>query len=311
MNKKPIILVVLGPTATGKSDLAVKLAKKFNGEVISADSRQVYQGLDLGTGKITKAEMGGVPHYLLDVVSPKKQFTVADFQSMAHSAINDIIARGKLPIICGGTGFYIQSIVDNINYPDVKPNVRLRARLSKLSTKALFTELKKLDPRRAKEIDPHNKVKIIRAIEIARVLCKVPKLQNILLYTPIQIGVDLPDAELKEKIRSRLMARLKQGMVHEIENLHRKGLSWKRMHALGLEYRYLSLFLRKKISRQEMISTLEKEIWHYVKRQRTWFRRDKRIQWFSPGDRRIEDAITDFFSKIQGHKKYNHPCEVF
>jgi tRNA dimethylallyltransferase len=144
------VVVILGPTATGKSDLAVKLAQKYNGEVISADSRQVYTGLDLGTGKITKKEMLGVPHHMLDVVSPKKVFTVSEWKEQAEKIIIDIISRGKLPIICGGTGLYIQSIVDNVVFPEVPPNLPLRKKLEKKSKLELIEILKKLDPRRAK-----------------------------------------------------------------------------------------------------------------------------------------------------------------
>src|SRR5579864_8715932 len=170
------ILVILGPTATGKSDLAVGLALKFNGEIISADSRQVYKGLDIGTGKITKKEMKGVSHYLLDVASPKKTFTVSKFKELADRKIEDILKRNKLPIICGGTGFYIQSIVDNIVLPDVDRDEKLRKRLVDKSKNELLLLLKKLDPERAKTVDYNNPPRLIRAIEIATALGKVPHL---------------------------------------------------------------------------------------------------------------------------------------
>jgi len=278
-SKKPTILVVLGPTASGKSDLAVTLAKHLNGEVVSADSRQVYKGLDIGSGKITKKEMRGVPHHLIDVADPKKVFTVDDFRIQATKAIDDILSRGKLPIICGGTGFYIQSIVDGITVPNVPANKKLRDKLNKLSIETLLTKLKKLDPARAKTVDTKNKVRLIRAIEIAETLGKVPKLKPKPKYDCLQFGIHFSDEKTRERIELRLKKRIKAGMIQEAERLHQKGLSWKRMEELGLEYRYLALYLQKKISKQEMVDQLNIAIRQYAKRQMVWFKRDERILW--------------------------------
>ncbi|MEN9649620.1 MAG: tRNA delta(2)-isopentenylpyrophosphate transferase, tRNA dimethylallyltransferase [Candidatus Parcubacteria bacterium] len=294
---KPKLLVVLGPTAVGKSDLAVELALRFNGEVISADSRQVYKQLDIGTGKITKKEMKKVPHHLLDVVSAKKVFSVSDFQKKAMSAADDIISRGKLPILCGGTGFYIQSLVDGVVLPEVPPNEALRKKLSKKSAEKLYDMLLKIDQERAADIDKHNPVRLIRAIEIAKALGRVPKAVYNSPFSTLQIGLDISDELLKAKIHKRLLARLKKGMLKEAQNLHAAGLSWKRMEMLGLEYRYMALFLQKKISKQEMIERLTFDIWHYAKRQRTWFKRDARIKWFSPTPKdlkKISKEVKDF-----------------
>lgn len=275
---KPKIVIILGPTATGKSDLAVKLSRKYNGEIISADSRQVYKGLDIGTGKITKKEMHGVPHHMLDVVSPKKVFTVVDWQRQTEKIIQDILKRGKLPIICGGTGFYIQSIVDGVVLPEVPSNFKLRKKLERKSLKELQLILKRLDPSRFKSIDTKNSVRLIRAIEIANKLSAVPKIKKQNRYSILQIGLTTRD--LKLKIHNRLISHIKKGMIKEVENLHKKGLSWRRMRELGLEYRYLADYLEKKISKSELIKKLETEIWRYSKRQMTWFKRDKRITWF-------------------------------
>jgi len=302
---EPKIIVILGPTATGKSGLAVKLAKKlarhkwggFNGaEIVSADSRQVYRGLNIGTGKITKKEMQGVPHYLLDVANPKKRFTVVDFQKLAAGKIAQILSRGHLPIICGGTGFYIKSVTDNVAMPNVPPNEKLRSRLRKETAETLLNILMKLDPSRAKTIDRKNPRRIIRAIEIATTLGHVPSLKKSApLYEVLQIGLDLPPEELKKKIAARLRARLKLGMIAEAKDLHVKGLSWKRMEELGLEYRYLALYLQSKITKPEMEAKLKTEIWHYAKRQMTWFKRDNRIKWFSPNEvKKIEKEIGKF-----------------
>ncbi len=278
------IIVILGPTASGKSDLAVEIAKKVKGEIISADSRQVYKKLDIGSGKITRKEMKGVPHHLLDVASPfsRKVFTVADFKKLAEKKIEEILARGNVPIICGGTGFYIQSVVDGIVLPEVPPNKSLREKLEKQETEKLFKTLKKLDPKRAREIDAKNRPRLIRAIEIATALGKVPAVNaSKPNYKILQIGIKTDAKKLQQKIHDRLLARIKKGMLNEARKLHTAGMSWKKMNAFGLEYRYLALHLQEKISRAEMIQTLEKEILKYAKRQMTWFKRDARIKWFA------------------------------
>ena len=178
------IIVILGQTATGKSDFAVQIAKRVlavsrvESEIISADSRQVYKDMDLGTGKITKKEMRGVPHHLLDVASPKKIFSVSDYQKLADKKIQEIFSRGHIPILCGGTGFYIDALVNGTVLPEVAPDKILRKKLDKKSTSELFKILKKLDINRAKSIDKNNRVRLIRAIEIAKTLGKVPKISN-------------------------------------------------------------------------------------------------------------------------------------
>ena len=276
------ILVILGPTAVGKSDLAVRLAKKLNGEIISADSRQVYKSLDLGSGKITKKEMRGIPHYLLDITNPKRQFSIAEYKALAEKKIEEILKRRKVPIIVGGTPFYIQSIVDNIAFPEVKPNLKLRKKLSKLSAGKLFLMLKKLDPARAKTIEAKNPRRLIRAIEIVKALGKVPLLKPKPKYAALQIGLITEDGALKKRIYKRLIARIKHGMIEEAKRLHKQGLSYKRMEELGLEYKYLALFLQKKITREEMANKLNRATWDFVRRQKTWWKRDKRIKWFNP-----------------------------
>lgn len=294
--KRPKILVILGPTASGKSALSVDLARKFNGEVISADSRQVYAGLDIGTGKIIKHEMRGVVHHMLDIVAPAKHFTVEQFKIKALKAITGIYARGKLPIICGGTGFYIQALVDNTEFPNVLPNKKLRARLEKLSAKKLLKKLTKLDLRRAKEIDPYNKRRIIRAIEIASSMGKMPRvLKNKPIFKALQIGILAPKTVLRKRIHDRLLARIKKGMIGEAKRLRADGLSLKRMEELGLEYRYLARYISGKISQEEMMRELENKIWGYARRQMSWFKRDKRIKWFGINKKnQIEKAVRVF-----------------
>jgi tRNA dimethylallyltransferase len=279
------IIVILGQTATGKSDLAVEIAKKYDGEIISADSRQVYQGLNIGTGKVTKKEMRGVKHYLLDVANPKKQFSVSGYQKLAISAIAEIISKGKLPILCGGTGFYIDAITKGIVLPEVPPNMKLRKTLEKKSTEVLFKMLFKLDKTRATNIDKNNKIRLIRAIEIAKALGKVPRIKEVKLpYRFIKVGLYLPEVKLREKINKRLLVRIKSGMIAEVKTLRREGLSFRRMRELGLEYRYLALYLQNKITEKEMTEKLNTEIYRYAKRQITWFKRDKETKWWQGGE---------------------------
>ena len=280
---KPRVYVIVGPTASGKSAYAVKLAKKTGGEVISADSRQVYRGLDIGTGKITKREMAGVPHHMLDIASPKKVFTAHDYVRKARPILEKILKEGKPAIICGGTGFYIDALLDRVSLPDVPPDRELRRGLAGKSAPRLFTILKKLDARRAKEIDRHNPVRLIRAIEIATALGKVPKMKKAPRPLPdheeIWIGMKAAEIPLREKIRARLRARLNAGMVAEAKRLHEEGLSYKRMHELGLEYRRLASLLQGEITKDELLVALERDIWKYAKRQGTYWRRNGSIAW--------------------------------
>jgi tRNA dimethylallyltransferase len=277
MNK---LIVILGPTASGKSDLAVKIAKRFKGEVISADSRQVYKGMNIGTGKITKKEMRGIPHYLLDVVSPKKRFDVALYRKLAMEAIKNIQKRGKVPILCGGTGLYIQAVVDGIAMPEVKPNWKLRKTLDKLSAEELFGRLKKLDSKRAETIDKNNKRRLVRAMEIILITKKpIPELKkNPLPYPVLMIGVKREKDELEKLIEKRFLKWLKDGFLKEVLKL-RKELSWKRIEEFGIHYRTASQYLQKRITEEEFIKKSLIELRNYAKRQMTWFRSDERIKW--------------------------------
>lgn len=267
------IIVVCGPTATGKSDYAVALAKKLGGEIISADSRQVYRGLDIGSGKITTREMKAVPHYLLSVANPKRVFSVTQYQKLADKAIKDIVKRGKVPIICGGTGFYIDALAYDQSLPQVKPDKTLRKQLEKLSAEELANKLETLDADRFETIDAKNKVRLVRAIEIAITLGSVPKTTRMKKYDVQWHYLDFPDDVLKDRIHTRLLKRMKAGMVAEVKRLHAEGVPWKRLESLGLEYRYLAVYLQNKLSKADMLTQLESAIWHYAKRQRTWFKK--------------------------------------
>ncbi|NTV41466.1 MAG: tRNA (adenosine(37)-N6)-dimethylallyltransferase MiaA [Candidatus Moranbacteria bacterium] len=320
---KPKIIVIMGPTASGKSGVAIELAKKFNGEIISADSRQIYKGMDLGTGKI-KRDIAkekiqdtisnqspvirnqkkvfvseGITHYLIDIVEPQENFNVSHFKKAAEEKITEIISHGKVPIICGGTAFWIDALTKDIELPEVLPNENLRAELEKLETEELFTRLEKLDPERAKNIDAKNKVRLVRAIEICETIGKVPAKslaighQSSKKYDFLEIGIEVQKEILNEKIKKRLDERFESGMTQEVENLHKKGVSWKWMERIGLEYRWIARFLQNQISETEMREKLYFAIIHYAKRQMTWLKKNPSIIWH--GDYKdIEKEVEKF-----------------
>ena len=281
MERKPLLIIVCGPTATGKSDMAVQLALQHDGEVISADSRQVYKSLDIGSGKITSEEMQGVRHHLLDVASPSDIFTVSQYQALAKNAIADILHRGKVPILCGGTGLYIDAVVYDTTFPDVPRNDTLRETLTPLCAEDLAAMLAELDPARHDAIDRNNRPRLIRAIEIARAIGTTPPMpQTADRTSPYQLQwhyLDFPDEVLRDRIHRRLVARIDTGMIEEVQRLHAPaddaagpGLSWERLDELGLEYRYVARYLQGLLTKDEMLAALETAIWQYAKRQRTW-----------------------------------------
>lgn len=295
------IVVIVGPTASGKSDLAVDLAKKFNGEVISADSRQVYKGLDIGSGKITASEMKDIEHHLLDVVSPRKIFTAADFQRLSRKALKEIWQKNKLPIICGGTGLYINSLIFNYSIPKVKPQPGLREKLESQTTAKLFAELKKLDPERAKTIDKNNRRRLIRALEITITTGHpIPPLKIKTIVPPeniLWLGLSPQSEELKNKIEKRLDHRLQHGLIEEVRQLHNQGLNWQKLEDFGLEYRWLTRFLQGQIDYNSMKERLFMEIWHYSKRQMTWFKKNKNINWLETPT--VANEFVENFLKIR------------
>lgn len=301
------LLIIVGPTSSGKSELAVQLAKRFNGEIVSVDSRQIYKGMDLGTGKVPGRWIASshpersegslkskifvyksIPHHLIDFQNPARQYSVARFQKDAKKIIANILKRGKLPIICGGTMHWIDAVVYNQELPNVKPNPKLRAKLEKQSANVLFKRLEKLDPARALTIDKFNKRRLIRALEIILTTGKpvpiLPKSYKLIpkSYSAFWLGITLPQTVLYKKIEKRLHERIKAGMLKEISKLHQSGLSWKKLESFGLEYKYISLYLQKKISQEEMIEQLLFAIKHYSKRQMTWWKRNNEIVWIKP-----------------------------
>jgi len=289
------LIVILGPTASGKSEIAVKLAKKFNGEIISADSRQIYKGMNIGTSKITTKEMQGIPHHLLNVVLPNKIFTVVQYKKLVTQTINKIFKKKKIAILCGGTGFYIQAVIDGIIIPEVQPDWKLREKLEKKSIEKLFIQLKKLDPKRAEIIDKKNKRRLIRALEIIiKTKSPIPAIDKKPLSYPILIlGIKLEKKELENKIIKRVKKMFKMGLEKEVKSLVQKYnwiptfqtigyQEWKPYFENKINKNSPSSlrFIRSRLIRAEEVRDLI--ILHtkqYAKRQITWFKKDKRIIW--------------------------------
>ncbi len=294
MQKKKSIIAIAGPTASGKSELAVRLAKKFNGEIISADSRQGYRGLDIGSGKVKGKWRKkifiykNIPHHCIDYVSPKKRHAVVDFQQCAYQAITDIHARGKIPFLVGGTGLYIDAVLNNTQFPSVPINPALRKKLECLSAEKLFAMLKKKDKRRAATIDPHNKRRLIRALEIVEKTKTIIPSLNFggvnTRRTPynevLLIGIKKDKKALRAAITKRVRAMLKQGLIAETKKLRIQGLSWKRIAEFGFEYALPVAYLKNYITtKKELEKKLIRANLQYAKRQMTWFRHNKRIYW--------------------------------
>ncbi|QQS15674.1 MAG: tRNA (adenosine(37)-N6)-dimethylallyltransferase MiaA [Candidatus Moraniibacteriota bacterium] len=289
--KSSKLVVILGPTSSGKSALAIDAAKQWNGEVISTDSRQVYRGMDIGSGKVTKKEQRIVPHHLLDVADPNDDYNISHFLRDARTAIGDIASRDKLPIVCGGTGFWIQALIENQALPDTPPNSSLRMELSRKTPEELFEILQELDSARAETIDRKNPRRLIRAIEIAKdknqessiknqkedPIPKNARPFNHKAIQPYTIALCPPKDILDARIRARLEARFSQGMIAEVESLHTNGVSWERLDSFGLEYRWISRFLRGMVDEAGMKERLFFDSVHYAKRQMTWIRRWKRL----------------------------------
>ena len=272
----PKLIVIEGTNASGKSALGVKLAARFNGEIISADSRQVYERLDLGSGKITPEEMDGVPHHLLNVVRPGEFFSMADFQRLSYQAIDGILARGRVPFLVGGTGLYVDAVADGYNLSEKATDLSLRAELETYDTPALYEMLKEKIP--DTDIDPRNRHRVMRMLEKlaagdAQPTGKTPR------YTLLKLGVTWPREILKQRIDERLEMRLKAGMVDEVKAMLDDGVSEEFLVKLGLEYKYLTWYLTGKIGYEQMVDELGNAIKRFAKRQMTWFRRDSRIIW--------------------------------
>lgn len=300
---KPKLVVILGPTASGKSSLGIALAQRFHGEIVSADSRQVYRGLDIGSAKVTPEEQAMVPHHLLDVVDPNEVYTVAQYQQEVNAAIAGILERGHQPFLVGGSPHYIQAVVDNLDIPAIPPQPALRAELESRSLATLLAQLEELDPRSAATIERQNPRRVIRALEVCLVSGKPFSEQRRIadpLYESLLLGIQWPRAVLYQRIDARVDERMQQGMVQEVQHLLECGVSPERLEALGLEYRYINRWLRGEyVSEAAMVERLKYAIHDFTRRQLTWFRKETRITWIEGYDVcKAEELVEHFLGQV-------------
>lgn len=288
------LLVVVGPTAVGKTEISIQLAKRLNGEIISADSMQIYCGMDIGTAKPTLEEQAGIPHHMLDIVDPGQPFSVADYQSQARQKIEEIAARGRMPILAGGTGLYVRAVIDPYNFIPADTDWDLRARLRRQAQEAgldaLHQWLSEIDPVAAERIHTNDERRIIRALEVYQTTGQPLSFweqqtdRQKPLYDLIMIGLSRPRTELYERINQRVDLMLEQGLLAEAQDLMAKGLDETFIASQAIGYKEFFAYLRGKESLAEASERLKQGTRRYAKRQLTWFRADKRVQWIEVGE---------------------------
>lgn len=296
------ILVICGPTATGKTSLGISLAKKFNGEIISADSRQVYKGMDIGTGKEFSDD---VVIWGYDLVDPKEEFSVSQFAKFAKNKITDIQKRGKLPIVVGGTGFYIKSITDGIETIDIPQNKNLRANFNNKNAGELFETLSEIDPLKSASLnfsDKNNPRRLIRAIEVAQYNIDHPKINKKIMNNNefIQIGLSATNEELGKRIEERVKQRVEKGMKDEIKKLLDGGVDWSMQSMQALGYRQYRDYFEGEVPEEVLIDEWRREEIKYAKRQMTWFKKNKKINWFN-----INSDLSDIIALCQEKLKFH------
>jgi tRNA dimethylallyltransferase len=307
MNKKfSKLIVILGSTASGKTGLAIELAKKFNGEIVCADSRTIYKWMNIGTAKPSKAEQKEIKHHLIDMVYPYEEFGLADFKEKAVKAVKDIVKRGKIPFLVGGTGLYIDAIVKNLEIPNIPPDKKLRAKLEKESLENLIEQLKKLDLKSVEKIGK-NKRKIIRALEVCiktgQKFSEIGKIGEP-IFNALQIGISIPRPELYKRIDFRAEEMFKNGLIGEVlgivKRLKKKGMSEKKIWTLpsmsGIGYRQIGMYFRKEVGDADLRPVVARDTRHYAKRQITWFKRDKTIRWVKNQKEALKE-IKNFLKK--------------
>lgn len=285
------LIVILGPTASGKTGLATRLAGALGGEIISADSRQVYRGMDIGTGKDLseyRIDAKAIPYHLIDIVDPDSDFSVFDFQRRFFGCFSQITSRGVMPILVGGAGLYLESVIRTYRMHTVGENQALREEMAQTPTESLVERLLALNPGVHNKSDFKDRARLMRAIEIAeysRNACITPDSPAI---DALVIGIRWERSVLRERITIRLKKRLAAGLIEEVRMLHASGVSWERLNYFGLEYRYVALYLQGKLDEQSMLATLNTRIHQFAKRQETWFRRMERsgtvIRWIDGDD---------------------------
>lgn len=291
------LLVIVGPTAVGKTEISIQLAQKLNGEIISADSMQIYRGMDIGTAKPTLAEQAGIPHHMLDIVDPGKPFSVADYQTLARQKIEEITARGRMPVLAGGTGLYVRAVIDPYNFIPADTDWDLRARLKRQAEEAglaaLYQWLSEIDPVAAERIHANDERRIIRALEVYQTTGQPLSFweqqtdKQKPLYDLIMIGINRPRAELYQRINQRVDLMLEQGLLAEAQDLMAQGLDENFIASQAIGYKEFFAYLHGEESLAEATEKLKQSTRRYAKRQLTWFRADKRVQWLELGKERI------------------------
>ncbi|MEK9161007.1 MAG: tRNA (adenosine(37)-N6)-dimethylallyltransferase MiaA [Patescibacteria group bacterium] len=271
MSSKTHIICVIGPTASGKTAKAVSLAKEHNGEVISVDSRQVYRMLDIGTEKASKEEMGGIPHYLIDVKDPREIYGAGDFVTDATALITDITGRGKTPILAGGTHFYFDALLNGLPH-ETPADPEFRKTLETLSNEALFARIQAQDPQRAEKIDPHNRRRLTRALEVIEKHGRVPERTSPDVYEVEWVALMPEREELRERLEKRLKDAFTKGLIEEVRQV-RAYVGDERLNELGLEYKIIGEYLRGERGEESLIPTLTAKLWQYAKHQMKWMRK--------------------------------------
>jgi tRNA dimethylallyltransferase len=289
---KKNLIVILGPTASGKTSLGIRLAAEFKGEIISADSRQVFKGMDIGTGKDLseyKTEQGVIASHLIDILEPENEFNVYEFQRKFYEIFQDIQTRSVLPVLVGGTGLYLESVLTDYAMPYAQPDQELRKDLAARPLAALRDILLQMKPALHNRTDLDNRERLIRRIEIerARKITQCHSDKRPVIDACI-FGIQWDRAILRQRISDRLQQRLAEGMIEEVQRLKLRGISWERLESFGLEYRYIAWYLQQKITKQEMTDKLRIAIGQFAKRQMTWFRRMEKkgvpIEWIGGED---------------------------
>ena len=296
---KPTVIVIGGPTASGKSGLAVELAKKINGEIISADSMQIYKDMDIGTAKVTEKEKQGIPHYMIDIASPEERYSVSTYKKEAENKVEEILKKGKIPIIVGGTGLYIESLIYGIEFQEEEIDEEYRQRLNEFAEKEglekLYNEAQKIDSQAMDKISPNDKKRIIRVLEIYHKTGKTKTEQEIesrkneVKYNYKLFAITMERSELYKKIEKRIDKMLEEGLIEEVESIKKKYNKFPTAMQ-GLGYKEVVEYLENKITKEEMIEKLKKETRHYAKRQLTWFRKYKEMIWLD-GEAGIEENV--------------------
>lgn len=285
------LIIILGATATGKTKMSARLACELKGEIISADSRQVYRGLDIGTGKDLKdyvIDGHDIPYHLIDIINPEEEFNLFEFQTQFFKIYSELIRREKLPIVAGGTGLYLESIILNYNLPQAPPDPELRKELQTKSISELSEYLLSMKINLHNKTDIEDKERLIRAIEIERARLRQTGKKVKQVPESAVFGIRWDRSALRQRITERLKIRMGEGLIEEVESLHNSGLSWSRLDSMGLEYRYISRYLRGMFSYNEMFDKLNINIHQFAKRQETWFRRMEKkgiiINWIDGND---------------------------